>query len=62
MEWQDIDSAPIDGRSVLVYDGDWESQIFLVQMLEREVDSWGLYSNSIDPTHWMPLPPPPHIT
>ena len=56
-KWQPIESAPRDGKSILVTDGydvcdayfrggDWWQY--------QCGDDW--YSTSINPTHWMPLP------
>ncbi len=59
-KWQPIESAPRDGKSILVTDGydvcdayfrggDWWQY--------QCGDDW--YSTSINPTHWMPLPDAP---
>ena len=62
--WQDISTAPKDGTSVLVADGD--GAVFEARWLEDHeewwrtnndpTDHWGQF---IEATHWRPLPPPP---
>lgn len=71
-EWMPIETAPKDGRMVLLgFAG--ESQIVCVgQWVEMSVNAdyydmlpcwvgwvWGSPSALIDPSHWMPLPEPP---
>ena len=65
MTWQPIETAPRDGVSILVYD---DMDYFVVQW---DGKGWwnGLYdieffepvyiTDTIEPTHWQPLPPPP---
>lgn len=58
MNWNPIETAPKDG-SVLVYCPDNNWKIYVANR-----DSYGgwMQSNSgwdCNPTHWMPLPPPP---
>lgn len=59
-DWQDISTAPKDGTPVLVSSPRW--LIADVGM----IDGSGLWYDPGDgsvfqpqPTHWMPLPPPP---
>jgi hypothetical protein len=62
-EWQPIETAPKDGRSLwLAYPcccirvGRWDS------LLDAWSDHWlyiGSSGNVGEPTHWMPLPEPP---
>jgi len=59
-EWQPISSAPKDGTEILGYDGVTMENI--KWRLGLWVTSWGhdeQYSLDGEPTHWMPLPPPP---
>ncbi len=73
MGWQPIETAPRDGRRVLVYGvqfrrrcfgvgyyfkgvpGDGEGWIAQMFYTEPTDDARG----SMEPSHWMPLPPPP---
>jgi hypothetical protein len=63
MNWQPIETAPKDGRPLLVYDG----QDITTAKWELDFDWWEICvpsdgyvdSNCISPTHWMPLPEPP---
>ena len=62
-EWQPIETAPKDGRGILLYvpDDDQadESNIWLAYW---EDDKWKGYPDSdLEPTHWMSLPAPPNI-
>ena len=57
MTWQGIESAPDDGKNVLITDG---TRIYLVYRFGEDVwrDAWsgdGMHE-SVPPTHWMPLP------
>lgn len=64
-EWKPIETAPKDGTSILVGAPEWEPEL-----CSWRNDCWfrgwcagGLrsdtYGPDFDPTHWMPLPPPP---
>lgn len=71
MEWQPIETAPKDERSILVFD----STYGIVTVKWRHDDCWGgvwgkedyiqdgsIYDDALiarDLTHWMPLPDPP---
>lgn len=78
--WQDIASAPKDGRTMLLgypnkrgkwrtVRGQWFSEAEIAETWEDEgVEGWYETSEeaedipncwSIEPTHWMPLPPSP---
>lgn len=82
MEWKTIDSAPKDGKTIILgylnSHGKWRTmrgQWFTKECID---DNWedgdlfdaGWYETSVEadeapscwptnPTHWMPLPPPP---
>lgn len=66
MEWQPIETAPKDGTAVLCF---WTRSVYVdgrayaiaqchsgtwVSVDDDEVEYW-------EPTHWMPLPPPPTV-
>lgn len=59
--WREIESAPTDGRSVLVFcprapDHGYER----IRLTWRKDGKWqGANNTSWPPTHWMPLPAPP---
>ena len=56
-EWLPIETAPKDGRSVLLYqDGSIETGFWYVGSLYQH---WECFKGIMDPTHWMPLPKPP---
>lgn len=59
MEWLPIESIPTDGREVIVHDDQFLVPVFAINAYKHVVDGFGVTSNSYDPTHWMPLPPPP---
>lgn len=68
MDWHPIETAPKDGTCIMVYvPGDYANAYVVVQWdmneysgecrgwLEAEGERWSAY----EPSHWMPLPPPP---
>lgn len=62
MNWQPIETAPKDGTNILIHELGDTFVAWWLNGLERwvdgkwtEMDGWVTY----DPTHWMPLPPPP---
>lgn len=69
-EWQDIETAPKDGRWIVVFCPNYSEDQVRPASFQRDVgldqDIWDFsgetyeYVNSEDaPTHWQPLPPPP---
>ena len=65
MQWKPIETAPKDGTWIMVSAGEWEPEaacwsesVWLTGWYcgGGRSDSYG---PSFDPTHWMPLPPPP---
>ena len=71
-EWQDIDTAPKDGESVLLMElvsegEDAQSQCYLVAHWNNRHEMWecdfsGKCAHTDDGlywSHWMPLPEPP---
>ena len=66
MEWQPIETAPKDGTEVLVYgDGQgmsvawWETKYIWVRPGAWVSDFGRSDTHTHEPSHWMPLPPPP---
>lgn len=64
MEWQPIETAPMDTHILGVVDGDvrmirWGKTshlpIYGFCLADQGVEEFDL----CEPTHWMPLPPPP---
>jgi hypothetical protein len=64
-EWQDIETAPKDGSSILACDARIEGwqQVVYWDDEAKAPHMWGLADGPhyhVDMfTHWMPLPPPP---
>ena len=61
-EWQPIETAPRDGTDILV--GYTTGEICILHFDAATFAWWdhlGAYEFP-DPTHWMPLPPPPETT
>lgn len=62
-EWKPIESAPRDGRAVLLDNPIWLTRVVRGAwdkgMMEWRVDSYGRPANK--PKYWMPLPPPPEV-
>lgn len=65
-EWRTIDSAPKDYSDVLLYDPEDEGDNSGVLLGWFDVEKRQWYSHEINtparisPTHWQPLPGPPH--
>lgn len=58
MEWQPIETAPKDGTEILGawYYGGWSYQPMIWRNgWVKKFDAMSL----LNPSHWMPLPPPP---
>ncbi len=63
MQWQDISTAPKDGTTVLCYTNDGYRFPMVCACAfdsgEWWPDSWESPESALNPSHWMPLPPPP---
>lgn len=65
MEWQPIETAPKDGTSILVFPDIKVTNWGYTRDKQNEFGWIGCYSyttdeyDTLDPTHWMPLPAPP---
>lgn len=59
--WQDIATAPKNGREVLGYTAEVGALVLYWDTMGSETDRWsdGMSTHSWAPTHWMPLPPAP---
>ena len=57
--WQDIETAPKDGRMIFAYA--FPFALVAWWGIGKGVNEWycDMYDTAIDPTHWMPLPEPP---
>ncbi len=78
MEWQPIETAPKDGTHILAHGTyQWEDYVHnqksgSVVVAWYDAEGWGVscwvlvnsnpYQDRCQPTHWMPLPPPPEAT
>jgi hypothetical protein len=65
--WQLIESAPKDGTPILGWDGVDMATVKWHKWSDRAVGGWdlivcGAYAEYSDyyPTHWVPIPEPPH--
>lgn len=61
-DWQPIETAPKDGKSILVVNGNW----IVTAHWHRSQQCWASCGPTYErlpwdeqPTHWMPLPEPP---
>lgn len=67
LEWQPIETAPKDSRSVLTWDGrrraiaryEGATEFMLWDWMAQCFAEEAAPAAMIDPTHWMPLPAPP---
>ena len=62
MEWMPIETAPVDdGEFFLVYA---DGEVFMAQRSRNNYTGFAIAydGQALDPTHWMPLPPPPEAT
>lgn len=62
--WQPIETAPKDESPVLLACADWPHSVILGKAVPVKVGGytdgrWWIHGASWEPTHWMPLPPPP---
>ncbi len=62
--WQPIETAPKDGSMFLIWDGRsygfaswWHDE--KMHWLKQETRQGYRHPEDQEPTHWMPLPPPP---
>jgi hypothetical protein len=66
-KWRGIDSAPKDGKSILLFErgcigiGAWRACEYDDELKEETAWEWQWDGEgfSANPTHWMPLPQPP---
>lgn len=64
MDWQPIETAPRDGTQILIVSRYRQLGIMIGRWAERN-GRWAfaeVVGRNVDPTHWMPLPPPPEST
>ena len=57
-QWQDISTAPKDGRWLLVHSVKWGDNPEVAQWSSYG-DGWITMEHAVKPTHWMFLPAPP---
>lgn len=63
-QWQQIDSAPKDGTSILAYTAEGQCEVswhgcWMQSPCYSTYDGCGSAVLLCEPTHWMPLPPEP---
>ena len=74
-KWQPIETAPKDGRQLLMFCDDYDPAVFVASfgwtdLPKNHADYWEgwIFAEEIlashtetepEPTHWMPLPAPP---
>ena len=59
-QWQDIDSAPKDGKYILAWASGWECVLPVRWFESGDKGWWTLHALERHPTHWMPLPAAPN--
>jgi hypothetical protein len=62
MNWQPIETAPKDGSVIIGWHKKWQ-ELSMIDFDNREKKWMGRFPGFIpfdQPTHWMPLPPPPN--
>ena len=64
-DWQPIETAPKDGEVILIFTpGTYPQVTAAFYRAECELQHWQATGHRWhfpeDPTHWMPLPEPPH--
>ena len=57
--WEDIGSAPRDGREVLVWYDVWPSRVYVAYFAHSTWQTGCLETGRHTPTRWRPLPPSP---
>lgn len=64
-DWQPIETAPKDGRSVMTFAPDAKEPMDVSLFIEdADIPGSGegtWRDDGRDPTHWQPLPPPPTL-
>lgn len=65
MDWLPIETAPKDGTLMLLANTDWVPAQIRGEGAPIKVGgywegTWNIFGASWWPTHWCPLPPPPH--
>ena len=59
MTWQPIETAPKDGRIVLLFVPKAVYPLFVSGRNQTGTQWWVTGMGRVSPTHWMPLPEPP---
>lgn len=60
-EWQPIDTAPKDGTELLLWLGELVVGTFVTGSDDYDMATgWWSNGERVHPSHWMPLPAPPH--